>query len=302
MGLMVRDMQVRATGTALQQIALGSALSAIIAAVAYRRKLISRSGIAGTVFVGTLVFGFGGLAGSLVVLFFFVSSSLLSHVSSARKRRVAADKFSKSATRDLEQTLANGGVGALAALGYGLHPRHPKWLLGAFVGAFATATADTWATEVGTLSRSAPRLITSGRQVQPGTSGGVTAVGTGAAAVGAFALSLVAGVATRSHGSRKPELSRGLMAAGICGGIAGALFDSLLGATVQQVRFCPLCKSETERKLHQCGTETVPLRGVSWIDNDMVNMLSTAVGAGVAVGVIVVPALLAGPESVIHRR
>ncbi|MBA3946219.1 MAG: DUF92 domain-containing protein [Herpetosiphonaceae bacterium] len=292
---------MRATEVTRQRVALGSTLSGIIAAVAYRRKLITRSGIAGTIFVGTLVFGYGGIAGSLVVLFFFVSSSLLSHLSSARKRRVAADKFSKSATRDLGQVLANGGVGALAALGYGVHPRHPDWLLGAFVGAFATATADTWATEVGTLSRATPRLIISGRKVAPGTSGGITVAGTSAAMAGALALGLVAGLASHSHGARKLGLRKGLVAGGMMGGIAGALFDSLLGATVQQVHFCPHCESETERRIHQCGTVTVPLRGVDWIDNDMVNLLSTAVGAIVAAGVIVVSALMVGHQSKIQR-
>lgn len=268
-----------------QRIIVGVGLSGIIAALAYRRDMLSRSGVVGTMLVGTIVFGFGGIPGSSVVIFFFVSSSLLSHLESDRKQRVATDKFSKSGRRDLAQTLANGGVGAVAALAYRLHPRHPSWLLAAFVGAFATATADTWATEVGTLSRAEPRLITSGHKVPPGTSGGLTSVGTAAAAVGAFLLSAVAALTTRQGAFQNTPVRRVLIAAGLGGGIAGALFDSLLGATVQQVRYCPRCMSETERLIHGCGTGTVPLRGWAWLNNDMVNLLSTAIGAAVAAGI-----------------
>src|SRR5438093_5230732 len=44
-------------------------------------------------------------------------------------------------------------------------------------GALAAAAADTWATEIGAFSPFAPRLITSGRQVPRGTSGGITVLG-----------------------------------------------------------------------------------------------------------------------------
>jgi uncharacterized membrane protein len=81
--------------------------------------------------VGTVVFSVGGLAWSTVVVVFFVSSSLLSHVSSERKRRVAADKFSKPGARDLFQTMANGGVGTLATLAYGISRGRQAWLHGA---------------------------------------------------------------------------------------------------------------------------------------------------------------------------
>lgn len=278
-----------------QRLALGLVLSSGVAVIAYRRKLLTRSGMAGTMLVGTLVFAFEGLAGSSVVLFFFGSSSFLSRLSSERKRRVAADKFSKSGSRDLAQTLANGGVGALAALGHELHPRRPAWLFGAFVGAFATATADTWATELGTLSRAAPRLITSGRKVPPGTSGAITVAGTVGATAGALALSIAAMLATRSGRHLAPRLDT--VVGGLCGGIAGALVDSLLGATVQHLRWCPRCRSETEQQIHQCGIVTVSLRGVAWMDNDMVNLVSTAAGAGVAAGVAAIVGRIARSRS-----
>src|SRR5260221_9680178 len=58
-------------------------------------------------------------------------------------------------------------------------------------------------------------------------------------------------------------------------GLAGSFFDSLLGATVQAMYYCPACDMETERRIHSCGTMTKTLRGISWINNDTVNFLAT---------------------------
>ena len=64
------------------------------------------------------------------------------------------------------------------------------------------------------------------------------------------------------------------------GGFTGALVDSMLGATVQEVRFCDACAVETEERVHRCGAQPSRVtRGASWCDNDMVNGIATAVGA-----------------------
>src|SRR5262249_15057089 len=94
-----------------------------------------------------------------------------------------------------------------AAIGNPLGRRSPgpSGLLAAFVGAMATANADTWATEVGTLSTEEPRLITTGEPVAPGTSGGVTLLGTGAALAGAVSV----GVVTEALGAARATPLRG---------------------------------------------------------------------------------------------
>ena len=70
--------------------------------------------------------------------------------------------------------------------------------------------------------------------------------------------------------------------------LKGSFFDSLLGATVQAMYYCPDCDMETERPMHRCGTKAKTLRGISWINNDTVNFLATLFGGIVAMGMFIV--------------
>jgi uncharacterized membrane protein len=65
-------------------------------------------------------------------------------------------------------------------------------------------------------------------------------------------------------------------------GVAGALADSLLGATVQERRWCATCNCGSERRAHDCGTNTTLAGGREWMDNDLVNLVATLTGAAVA--------------------
>lgn len=258
----------------IQQLIPAFILSSGIASIAYWRQSLSRSGVVGALLVGTLTFGLGGWFWGLLLGIFFISSSLLSHFKEGEKQQ-AAEKFEKGHRRDFGQAMANGGFGALIALGNALIPS-PAWYY-LFVGVMATVTADTWATELGTLSKEPPRLITTGQPVEVGTSGGVSLLGTAVSMVGGLIIGLAAGLL----GRRKPLWQLALI--GAFSGLAGSLFDSLLGATVQQIYYCDQCQKDTERKLHRCGQETRPVRGYAWLNNDVVNLLASVVGGLTAV-------------------
>jgi len=267
---------------------LGLAFSSFTGIVAYHKNALTASGAVGAILVGTLIVGFGGWAWGMVLIAFFVSSSTLSYYRRADKAAVS-DKFAKGHRRDLGQTLANGGLGALLAVGYFLSPN--VVLLAAYVGAMATVNSDTWATEIGVLSRRPPRLVTNYRIVPPGTSGAISRDGSLAALggglfVGLFAFLLVAG--ERMALGQPVALAVLWLLIPIAGvsGLIGAFFDSLLGATVQRIYYCPRCDKETEQIVHHCGAQTHPLRGWSWLDNDMVNFISSGAGALVAAELI----------------
>lgn len=262
----------------LLQIGLGILLAAVVALAAWKIGSLSPSGAIAALITGGLVFGLGGLPWAVLLLAFFISSSLLSRMFAPRKRDVG-EKFAKGSRRDWGQVLANGGVGAFLAVIYGLYPEQ-AWAWTGFVGAMAAVNADTWATEIGVLSRDAPRLITNGRVVERGTSGGVSVLGILASMGGA---ALIGGLAALAD----PGRGWVILAASAAGGLAGSLFDSFLGATVQAIYFCPACRKETERHpLHHCNTPTLHVRGWGWMNNDWVNFICSLVGAAVTAALL----------------
>ncbi|MCL4505586.1 MAG: DUF92 domain-containing protein [Chloroflexi bacterium] len=294
------------TAVVLLRLAIGVALSAVIGALAYRRKSLSRSGVAGAMLTGTLIFGLGGLAGGLLLVIFFVTSSALSRYKASRKQAVV-ELFDKGGQRDLGQALANGGIAALCAAGSGIAmlsgagPPAIQYCLAGLIGALAAANADTWATELGVLSRTPPRLITRPlRVVEAGTSGGITPGGTIAAAAGALLIGLAAlilgQVAALFFGNQPavwaflynailPGLNQSpaLLIASFAGGLTGAFMDSLLGATVQAMYYSERRRKPTEKSREQDGTPNRLLRGWVWLNNDCVNLLASLTGACVSV-------------------
>ncbi|MQC26594.1 MAG: DUF92 domain-containing protein [Chloroflexi bacterium] len=253
-------------------------LAALVAGAAWRFGALDRSGWLAATLLGGWVYGMGGLSWAVLLLAFFGSASLLSRLFARRKAGVAA-QFAKGGRRDWAQVAANGGLGALflgaAALGW--IGKSTAWL-GYAVG-LATVTADTWATEVGVLSRKRPRLITTWRKVPPGTSGGLSLLGTGATLLGGGLIGLLA---AWMQTDMKSGSVFGLVA---LGGLLGSLADSWMGATVQASYYCPTCEKETERHpLHSCGTQTEWRRGWRWLSNDWVNFLSALIAAGLVLG------------------
>jgi uncharacterized protein (TIGR00297 family) len=248
------------------QLAIGAAPALAIAILAVRARTLSWSGGAAAFAIGTIVFGVGGWPAAVVLLAFFIPSVLLSRVGRARKRALV--DIGKQGPRDAWQVLANGGVAAAAML---LVPRYGAPALAAFAGAFAAAAADTWGTEIGTLARGTTRSILTLRPLPPGLSGGITLQGTLAEIAGAACVALVAG-ATHLASPLTITLA----------GVLGAFADSLLGATIQALRYCPACERTCETNPHACGTETILRRGITWMENDAVNLAATICGALVA--------------------
>jgi uncharacterized protein (TIGR00297 family) len=236
--------------------------SGIIFLYAFKLRTLSASGTAGAFLMGVLVFGVQGVYGIVPLLTFFLLSSFLSKIGNKQE-----NTFQKGSQRDIIQVLANGGVGMLILLWNFFYPFEGAYLI--FLGSIAAATADTWATEIGFFSRSNPRKISTFKQVEKGTSGGVTLIGTFGSFLGA---GVIAGVGLLL--GVDPELFWIITAAGFIGSIA----DSILGGTVQARFYCKSCEKETEKRRH-CSGVTQHVNGFKWMDNDMVNFLNTITGA-----------------------
>ncbi|HEX2697305.1 MAG TPA: DUF92 domain-containing protein [Anaerolineales bacterium] len=248
------------------QLFFGFLFAILIAYSAYRAHSLSQSGAFAAALVGTIVLGLGGWQWAILLLAFFVSSSLLTHAFKNRKQGLD-EKFSKGGERDAGQVLGNGAVAAVFVLLHAIFPAS-SWTWIGFSASLAAVNADTWATELGVLNPTPPRLITDLRKrVQKGTSGGVSLFGTFAALFGSALIALLATLFSPTGGWLLFSLIT-------MSGLLGSLFDSLLGASVQAIYLCPADNQETEKHpLHSCGTPTVRIRGWKWLNNDWVNFM-----------------------------
>ena len=247
----------------------GFLLAGAIAFVARTVRALSAGGALAALLVGTAA-AIAGWTWATVLIVFFVTSSTLSRFKHATREARIGRIVEKGNERDAVQVLANGGVfaaGALLAAATG----ESTWAAAA-LGALAAATADTWATEVGTVTGGLPRSIISFKPLPAGTSGGVTVPGTVASIAGAAFIACVSYFTGVGRAS----------AAVFVGGVLGSLADSLIGATVQERRWCDGCSEATERRTHYCGRATRVVGGVPGARNDFVNVVCTLVGAGVA--------------------
>lgn len=258
-----------------EQLLVGFLLSAALALVSLRVRFLSNDGAVAQLMLGTLLLGLGGWRWAVPIIVFFLTSSTLSRLWKDRRAGFATI-FEKSSVRDAAQVIANGGVAGAATLLWLV--TRDETLYVACVGAVAAATADTWATEIGTLSRSAPVLITTLKTVERGRSGAVSWLGTLAALLGSALIAL----------SAMPWIHDNVrathVAAVVCGGFAGMLADSLAGATVQRTFRCAVCRQATERRVH-CGVAAERVAGIAFVTNDVVNLLCTLVGAATAAAV-----------------
>jgi uncharacterized protein (TIGR00297 family) len=228
----------------------------------YQSRLLTKSGAIAAVVVGLFTaLGFGW-KGFIVLGLFFSSSSYWSKYKHEKKQK-AEQKLAKTSCRDWQQVAANGGIAALCGLLYFFH-HHVVWELVFFIS-IASANSDTWASEIGTLSKARPFFIRTFKRTEKGTSGAVSALGTFAGLGGAFLIAIVSSLLFALNWNYFYFI--------FFYGFFGNIIDTILGAFVQASYSCPDCSAETEKTLH-CGKPTKLKRGISFINNDAVNFLS----------------------------
>ena len=256
------------TRVLVERGALGALAAAGIAVAAWRAGALSRSGAAAAVVVGAASTMAGWNWGALLILY-FLAGTIVSQIGRLEKEQRTGGVVAKGGARDATQVIANGGVFAACTL---CIPLGMSLAGVAAVGALAASLADTFGTEIGTLFGGAPRSVLTFRTVPVGTSGGIS----GAGSLGLLAGATFVGGTALLLGASTPV---GIV---VIAGVAGAMVDSLLGATIQERRWCPSCESSSEQRVHACGTVTVLDGGRAWMNNDMVNFIATLAGAGVA--------------------
>lgn len=253
-------------------------INVVLAVGALLLKALSLSGALAATVVGFVILHCIGWGGWAVLLLFFLSATILGHVNKLLSDQSEKRIQKKSGPRDWAQVFANGGLAAVAALLYGISGLAVALVM--FGASLACATADTFASEAGTLSKSPPISIRTGTIVPKGMSGGITLLGTISSVVGALLIALAWFAACASY-HNAPFFFLALIIGGC--GIFGSFVDSYLGATVQAHYWDAENKQLTEHKKRN-GKTLELCRGISWIDNDTVNFISNAAAVLLASG------------------
>ena len=256
------------------RLTLGLVMALLVAVLSFRARFLTAAGSVTTFLLAALIFGTGGWIWAAPILAFFILSSLLSKLGKKHKQQFNL-MFEKSSRRDAGQVLANGGIAGAVILGFNFYP-NPVWYA-MYLSALAAVTADTWATEIGVFSRTNPRSITTFKTVPPGTSGGITPLGTLAAFLGALTIVLVGWlVASDATGLNPGTLIFWMI---VLAGLLASLVDSMLGATIQGQYECPTCGKITEKRSHCDDRTTTLVSGHDWLNNDWVNAFCALSGA-----------------------
>jgi uncharacterized protein (TIGR00297 family) len=249
----------------------------------YYKKSVSVSGLLALLIISGL-FIWCNQVGLLFALFYmFASSSLLTKYK--KNKKVEFDRVvGKTGPRDYKQAICNLGTAVLGLVIFLADP-NDLWVA-AILGSIAASNADSWASEIGGLSTQTPVMITNFKPTEKGVSGGVTLLGT----IGGIAGSLfiaVFGVVTMHWIDTFPGNLWELGMAVFIAGILGFLFDSYLGAFSQAL----FIDKNSKQLLENRSSQTQLLKGISWLNNDLVNLITTLVGAvvgGVLYWVLVV--------------
>lgn len=246
-------------------------LIGFICLAAWYFSLLTLSGSVAAFVVGSFIVLGLGIQGVLVIGCFFVSSSLLSRYKKKNKEHLE-DFHEKGSTRDWAQVVANGGIAAMAGLAYHFFEL-PLFLL-AFCISLAGANADTWASELGSLSKLPPLSIKDLKRAKTGTSGAVSLAGTSAGGLGAVLIACIS--VFLFHFNMKEFVYIAVF------GFAGMCIDTIIGAFFQAGYSCNRCGKFVEKTVH-CGEKTRRIKGISWLRNDAVNFISclTAVILGI---------------------
>lgn len=258
----------------MKNLIIGFVFSTIISLAAYKKNSLSESGAIAAAIMGGLMYFFGGFVATALLIGFFVSASLLTVLNKSKKKDVVKLN-EKGGRRDVFQVFANGGVGLLfAALFY--FTKNQLFLVGCAIS-FGEANADTWASEVGVLSKKLPVSILTGKALMKGMSGGVSILGTFAALAGSTFMAVVFAISHIIEYGYDKFVIFGFIAAMVLG-FFGAIIDSVLGASIQAQYYCEEENIITEQSLHN-GKPNKLIKGFSFFNNDMINLSSNIISS-----------------------
>lgn len=251
----------------ISQFILAFLFSLVISVFSFKLRFLTLSGSLATFILAFLIFGLGSWKWTIPILIFFIFSSVLSKIRESKNPSVN-NYFEKSGSRDFYQVFANGGLGGLLVIFSYFFP-DPVWYF-VYAGIIASSCADTWATEIGTMTKHKTYDILNFKPVEQGSSGGVSVNGFAGSLLGALFISLISVLWIDNN---QIDFILIITFAGFIAGI----FDSIAGASFQVQYKCVQCARIIDKKIH-CEKSTIKYRGVNFINNDFVNLTAGILG------------------------
>ena len=242
-------------------------LTPIMIVFAYKKRALTNGGIVAAIIVDIIISIALGNFGFIILLSFFAFGLITDKIKKQRKNKGRNAKTDKSKPRTYHQVLANSIVSVACAILF-FFTRNNLFVI-CFVASFAEALADTAASGIGALSDKVYDPFRM-RKCRPGLSGGMSVVGTISSVFAATIIAFLAYLFGR--------LSVIECVIVISSAFLGGVFDSLLGSLVQIKYRCPTCGEIVEQKIH-CNTKAVKYSGIDFVDNSVVNFLSTIIAS-----------------------
>lgn len=252
---------------------IGFILSLSIALTAYLKHSLVKSGLIAAIFIGTFIYVFGGLTLWVVLISFFISSSLLTKLH--EKKEDSPDKG-----RNYLQVISNGLVPAIFSILY--YYLNSEIFLIAAAASIATSNSDTWASEIGILSKGKTRNVINFKVVEKGISGGVTRLGTIASLIGALFIGLIFSLMYLiTFGVTFEILLTFTLIITLCG-FLGCLIDSYLGSVIQ-AKYRGIDSGKISEKKWLTDEKVILVSGIVFITNDTVNFLSSLIASFITI-------------------
>jgi uncharacterized protein (TIGR00297 family) len=237
------------------------------------KRSVSLSGLVSLILISSLFIWLDKIAFLIVIFLMFATSSLLTKFRQNKKGEFKM-VIAKPGSRDYIQAVCN--LGAATGIMLLWHFTREDYFMAAFIGSVAAANADSWASEIGGLSKKQPVMITNFKPVAKGISGGVTLTGILGGIAGAFFISFSGLVFFYLLENNMATEMTSLFFSSFFAGAAAFISDSYLGSWLQA-----LYLDEKNLLTENSSASGVKLiKGWKWMNNDLVNLITTVLGGG----------------------
>ena len=202
--------------------------------------------------------------GNIYSLIFLLVSYFISFIISIVRKKVFKKTSSHKEGRNIIQIGVNGSVGALCMVVYKFCNIELFYLVSLIC--IAGALVDSISSDIGSLSKKDPVDILGFKKIGKNLSGGITLLGTSTAALSSILLGLFVSMITNFDLIVFAVVSLLIF--------SQTIIDSILGSKFQVKYICKKCGLITEERIH-CEEDTVLYSGVKFIDNNVVNLMSS---------------------------